>query len=344
MWNTLKQVNRPLVLYGTGNGAQRIVEELARRGMTPEGVFASDGFVRRRSFMGWPVLSYSEAKERFGDMAVLLCFGTSLPEVRESILRIAREQELFVPDVPVVGEGVFDHAYYRTHEADLAAVRQRLADDQSRRVLDEIIAYKLSGRPEHLFACESPAEENNALLSPGAQEVYWDLGAYTGDTIDAFLRLTGQYRQIVALEPDSRNFRKLTEHTAGLPDCRLFRMAVSSQPGECPFSRNNGRGGAFGKGSCTMVTAESIDHLVTLPDICPPSILKLDVEGQEAQALAGARGTILTHKPKVLLSAYHRVEDLWALPLQLLAIREDYRIYLRHNPCLPAWEVNYYFI
>lgn len=344
MWEALKQVNRPLVLYGTGNGAQRICEELARRGMEPDGVFASSGFVRHRSFLGLPVLSYEEAKARFGPMTVLLCFGTALPAVRESILTVAREQDLYVPDVPVVGDGVFDRRYYEAHKARFDELRSRLADDESRRVLDEVLAFKLTGRPEHLFACESPAEENDALLPVGQEEVYWDLGAYTGDTLVAFLRRTARYRQLLAMEPDGRNFRKLSQQAAGLPDCHLLQAAIAEKPGEIPFSRNNGRGGALGKGPCAMVPAESVDHLVSQPGLLPPTLLKLDVEGQESAAIAGAEQTIRTYKPKLLVSAYHRVEDLWALPLQLLALREDYHLYLRRNPCIPAWELNYYLL
>ena len=54
--------------------------------------------------------------------------------------------------------------------------------------------------------------------------------------------------------------------------------------------------------------------------------------------------TITRHRPKMLLSAYHRTEDLFALPLQVLELQPDYRLYLRHYPYLPAWDVNYYFV
>ena len=45
----------------------------------------------------------------------------------------------------------------------------------------------------------------------------------------------------------------------------------------------------------------------------------------------------------MLIAAYHRTDDLWAIPLQVLAIRPDYRVYLRRTRCLPAWEINYIF-
>lgn len=76
----------------------------------------------------------------------------------------------------------------------------------------------------------------------------------------------------------------------------------------------------------------------------PISYLKMDVEGQEAAALEGARRSIAAFRPKMLVSAYHRSEDLFALPLRVLKIRPDYRIYLRHHPYIPEWDTNYYFV
>ena len=64
----------------------------------------------------------------------------------------------------------------------------------------------------------------------------------------------------------------------------------------------------------------------------------------ETAALAGAAETIRKFKPKLLVAAYHRTEDLFAIPAQVLALRPDYRVYLRHFPQIPAWDTNFYFV
>ena len=88
------------------------------------------------------------------------------------------------------------------------------------------------------------------------------------------------------------------------------------------------------------MAAESLDHLM---DGRPVTYLNIDVEGNEAAVLTGGANTIAAHRPKTLLAAYHRSEDLFDLPLRMLALRPDYRVYLRHWPCYPAWDVNYIF-
>ena len=58
----------------------------------------------------------------------------------------------------------------------------------------------------------------------------------------------------------------------------------------------------------------------------------------------GARDTILRHKPKLCVSAYHRGEDYFAIPEAVLSIRDDYKLYMRHFPYVPAWDTSFYFV
>ncbi|MEG1158601.1 MAG: FkbM family methyltransferase, partial [Christensenellaceae bacterium] len=71
---------------------------------------------------------------------------------------------------------------------------------------------------------------------------------------------------------------------------------------------------------------------------------KYDVEGKEISALEGTRHTIVQNKPKLCVSAYHRNEDLFAIPLYIKNIRADYRVYVRKCTYIPAWDIQFYFI
>ena len=76
LWRYLKTVRKPIVLYGMGNGADKIIKVLKDFGIEISGVFATDGFVRDKYFHGFKLSSYSELKEKFGEMTVLLSFGS----------------------------------------------------------------------------------------------------------------------------------------------------------------------------------------------------------------------------------------------------------------------------
>lgn len=86
------------------------------------------------------------------------------------------------------------------------------------------------------------------------------------------------------------------------------------------------------------VNFDSVDNIVNEP----VTLIKMDIEGAELKALEGARNTIQQHKPKLYVCAYHRNEDMFTLPLMIKSLDENYRIYFRHHPYLPAWESNFY--
>ena len=70
----------------------------------------------------------------------------------------------------------------------------------------------------------------------------------------------------------------------------------------------------------------------------PCTYLKMDVEGAEREAIAGAEKTIRQYAPKLNIAAYHRSEDF------IHALQPSYRLYLRHHPYVPAWDTNLYAI
>lgn len=52
VWDRLHREGKPLVLYGMGDGAEKINAVLESKGMHITAVFASDDFVRGQSFFG----------------------------------------------------------------------------------------------------------------------------------------------------------------------------------------------------------------------------------------------------------------------------------------------------
>ncbi|MBC5646841.1 FkbM family methyltransferase [Christensenella tenuis] len=341
LWQRLRQARKPVVLYGMGNGADKILDELARHGIAAAGVFASDEFCRGQMFRGFRVTNYTQAKEHFGEMIVLVAFGTQLPEVLGRVKQIAREQELYIPDVPVYGEGIFDTDYLRLYETELRQAYGLLADDLSRETFRDMVEYKLSGKPEYLYHCESrPAEVCENILKLGNNECYVDVGAYTGDTIRDFVETTDGYGEIFAIEPDERNFVKLKSAVESMEHVTCWNVAACEKDGMIPFAQRGGRNSAASEQE-RMVPASCLDNLLAGKRV---TYIKYDVEGEEESALKGTKHIIKEQRPKLLVSAYHRTEDLFRLPLLVIGMQPDYRVYLRHFPCIPAWDTNYYFV
>ncbi|MBO4693042.1 MAG: FkbM family methyltransferase [Clostridia bacterium] len=339
IWNYLKETDKPIVLYGMGNGADKIVSVCENNRIKISGVFSSDSFVRPKTFHGMPVTSYKTAKEIFGDMIVLLSFGTHLPDVIENIKKIAADSRLYAPDVPVYGDTLFDFRYYQSRKNEFNGIYNILSDEQSRKVFENTVKYKLTGDISYLLDCETDEDEAySTFFRLTENETFLDLGAYRGDTVLAFANRAKVWNGIIAVEPDVKTYKKLLTATENICNIRCINAAAADICGEKTISVNGSRGkGACGK--AVQIKTLSVDSLGV-----SPTYIKMDIEGDEAKAISGAEDTIIKCKPKMKIAAYHRSGDLIDIPKQVLNLRRDYRIYLRHNPCLPAWDTDYFFI
>ena len=162
-------------------------------------------------------------------------------------------------------------------------------------------------------------------------EVFVDLGAYTGDTTLDYINTYGidSYKQIYCYEITPDIFAILKNNLAKYPNITCKRNAVSDKK-EIMYV-NNSKVDA----SANTVTEEgdiSIDS-VTLDEDIKETIttLKMDIEGYEQKAILGAKNHIQNDKPKLLLSVYHNNEDLWKIPRMIEEICPGYKFYLRNN-------------
>lgn len=356
LWEYLGESNKKIVLYGMGNGADKILDVCRERGMVVSGIFASDGFARGNRFHGMEVLTWGKIKERFGaeNVIVLLAFGTSRSEVLENISRIAAEAELYAPDVPAFGEGVFDRAFFEAHRAELKTVWELLSDEESRRIFACVVQYKLTGRIEYLMQAESdPRRVMEELVCPNALCSVADLGAYNGDTARALLDFEGStVRRIYAMEPDPRNFRKLLSYAEGEERAKVipYQAGAWCERATLSFDGSGNRNASFESNRSSVLSshpvkekrieAETLDNFLAGAKV---EHIKYDVEGSEREALLGSANTIQSYRPSLLVSLYHRNEDLFSLPLLIKEKFPFYRsFYLRRFRGVPAWDLNLY--
>lgn len=344
LWNKLKRSDKPIVMYGMGNGADKILAVAERYGVEIRDFFASDGFVRGHLFHGKRVLSYSEAKEKHGDMTVLLSFASSLPGVLENIYKIAGECELYAPDVPVYGTEFFDAGFVKSNIDKIEQVCSLLADGESKRIYENVINYKISGDIRYLRAAESDENEVDALIGAKNFTSYADLGAYTGDTVNKMLDVAPNMKKVVALEPDERNFRKLRAYAENETRCEIkaLNLGAWSRPGTLSFDASGNRNANIGEGKKTKTVAvDSLDGVLSGEGV---DYIKYDVEGSEKEALLGSRKTIEDFAPALLVSLYHRSGDIFELPLLVRELRPDYELYIRRFPYIPAWDLDLYAV
>ncbi len=340
LWQYLQNADRPIVFYGTGDGGDKIKSELDRLGIPVAGVFASDGFVRKREYHGMPVLSYADAVKIFGeDMVVLLVFGSSLPPMLERFFTLAGKHEMYVPDVPVAGGEIFNAAFYEAHREEIEEVRALLADEESRGVFDAVINYRLTGKLDYLAEhLTDEATVMETVLHPDRYRVTLDLGAYNGDTALSLMEYAPSLQTVIALEPDEKNFTKLCLNTVRTGKVEPHFGAAWNQREILTFRKGGGRG----------IRKAGKEKTVEVMGLCPdtllegriPDFIKFDVEGAERRAIEGCAESIREYTPELQVALYHRSEDIFVLPRMIRELNPKYRFYMRRYPYVPAWDLN----
>ena len=347
VWHSLLKTDKPILIYGMGNGADKIIDAFERYGIEYSDVFASDGFVRGHSYRGKRVLSYSEAFEKYnGIFDIVVSFGSKLPDVIKRIYDLEDKHTVYAPDVPVCQGEIFNEEFFDLHQKELFLARECFCDQRSRDIFDDIIRFKLTGKPCYLRTTADSEETLDRLLRCESYKVYVDLGAYNGDTIKKYSSLCPNLESIYAFEPDKRNFKKLSAYCEALTGIESHCLNLASYRCDTTLefsSSGNRNSSANSSGSfqhkTIQIEAKAPDNVCKTADF-----IKLDVEGLEHDSLLGCTRLIKECSPDLLVSMYHLSEDMYDLPLLVKKLNPDYSLFLRRLPYIPAWDLNMYAI
>jgi FkbM family methyltransferase len=75
-----------------------------------------------------------------------------------------------------------------------------------------------------------------------------------------------------------------------------------------------------------LVPLTTIDRIVSQLNLPRVDFIKMDVEGAEVRAIAGARDTLLRFKPRLAIATEHKPDDERTIPAAVGKIRADYTI------------------
>jgi FkbM family methyltransferase len=347
---------KPVVVFGTGEFSAYITALLAQRGIVPSCYCDNDASRLGTLFNSVPVLSVQELKNDFRTASILVATYAHRAAVLSQLLAEGFEQrQVFIPDIneSMVYEIASQYwsgfmgpnqKWIAARAASIERVHGLLSDEPSRELFKLRLALATSCLSPSLLEpltkkiARHPLEQYfDATVDFGSarhreDHAFLDAGAYTGDTIDVFLKWTGKrYRTILAFEPEPNTHRMLRDNTATCPGIEYCTKVLWSTPGMVPFEVVTARTGSgnvnlSGHATCEM-EATTIDTLVAASDT---TFIKMDIEGAELEALKGGAETIRRNRPVMAICVYHRPEHLIEIPLLLLDLLPNSRMYLRH--------------
>jgi FkbM family methyltransferase len=339
-------MDAPFVLFGAGHLGRKVLRKLATIGKRPLAFIDNNPKLWGTEVHGLPVMSPADAASRYdpgylGVITTIWC-GEATDKMSDRInplralgfSRIAlfghlawKFKEEFLPHYCLDSPSkVIDAA---------ESVRQAFAlmsDETSRQLFVDHIEWRLF-LDYDLLPPPSNLEIyfNKHFVSHCATEVLYDIGAYTGDSVEDFLRSErgSQFSEIHSFEPSPNNFLKLEAYLHRLQGMsgKTFphQMALGDVQGSIAVEEDNGPASRVGVGSLNvpMTTIDEFSRMHTAP-----TFIKIDIEGFEPSCLQGAEHTIRRSGPVVAVCVYHLQAHLWEIALQLHTYNPTYRFFL----------------
>jgi FkbM family methyltransferase len=177
-------------------------------------------------------------------------------------------------------------------------------------------------------------DRDGVSVRPEPDDYAIDAGGCFGDTALAFAIAVGGEGKVYSFEPmpDLRDvFIGNVQRNPDLAErIELYDRAVFDISGKVLSFANLAAGSRPQPGGAVQVSTISIDDFVRVNQVPRVDFIKMDIEGSEREAFAGAVETIRRFKPKLAISAYHRADDLLLLPPLIQTIEPSYKLYFDH--------------
>jgi FkbM family methyltransferase len=323
-------------LYGAGFVGRWACKYLKSIGSNIQGFIDSDPARKGTVCMGYPIYGPNDSAIHDAK-SIIITSRHAVPAINQRLLSLGKP--LISIDAFVV------HAEMNNRFEIVEALFED--DPLSQNIFYSVLLSMLQGSTDALapYASSVPYFERFRFFNTDG-EMFFDAGAYVGDSLERFIwSVNGVFKHAYVFEPGIRQFNALkarinrlnSEWALDIGQILAERIALSSAKGEALISKAEKlTQSALHQSS----NAQIIDHhLTTVPmvsldeylDHKPVTIIKVDVEGSEADFLIGARHTIINHKPKLALSIYHYPTDIFELPIAVHALGPSYSFGLGHH-------------
>jgi FkbM family methyltransferase len=335
---------RPVVIYPAARMGREAARRLRSIGVDIVAFGDRDPTSQGGQVDGVPVLAPDQVAAVHSTAAILVSSTLYDSAIREDLeARGCRNVvpvgylNLRLPEVFGVREydGAWSAAADPANRADIERAFSLMGDDQSRRVFEGKLAYYLGLDKARLDEIKSAQtiyfDRDVYALAP--DEVVVDGGAFIGDTLSSFLaRSSGRFASYVAFEPDAVSFQRLADLAANDPSrIQAVRAGLARRTSSARMLSTQGPDSRLLEGDDLggdEVPVVSLDEY--FDGRRPPTLIKMDIEGAERDALLGAERLLQVASPTLAISAYHFPSDLWDIPLLLHRLLGGGRIYLRH--------------
>lgn len=169
-----------------------------------------------------------------------------------------------------------------------------------------------------------------------------DAGAFVGDTALLFSQ-TYKNPTIHSFELLDENIEllKINIEDNNVENVKIYKIALSDKNNDTVYIKAQTIQGAtsiFGAESDEAIKTITIDQHIKNENLSRIDLIKMDIEGAERYALAGAKKTINKYKPTLAICIYHLWDDIIKIPEMINEINPSYNFSFNWVELNNGWE------
>jgi FkbM family methyltransferase len=316
---------RPKFVFGCNVYGHALAEQLPINGFI-------DDFTKEPTFLDLPVLRMNDVPR--GALVLVAAGGrpfTALERVERAGFECLDYFAFYSASGLPLREVAFNEGFVSDYQANAVKYERifdKLADRESRETFEKLISFRLTYDLDCLrgFTARESEQYFEPFLKLKQQgETFVDVGSFDGFTSQSFIERCPNYTSVHVFEPDPHNMERCKARLSGQRNITFHQLGLSNKKQQLNFDIAGSSSRISQAGSIQIV----VDRLDDTLD-ADPTLIKMDIEGAEFDAVEGATETIARAHPRLALSIYHNAGDFWRLPERILDIRSDYRLFIRH--------------
>jgi FkbM family methyltransferase len=203
----------------------------------------------------------------------------------------------------------------------------RFRDLESQTTYRAIVNFRLNWDIGYLktFTDRRSRQYLEKFLNLGPNDVFYDVGAFTGDSYSSLTTFFGEFKFSYLFEPIIENYNLACENLKNTESIKIYQVALGDRDETVNLSQDGSSSSKILAGG-QKVESIKLDNL----DITPPNFIKVDIEGMEESFLVGASETIRRNRPSLAIAIYHNAYQLRKVLEIIDRILPQSEIFLRH--------------
>ena len=313
-----------------------LIEFLKRNGIKVESAIVDSSYLSLPSFANVQVLALEDILSKRADCHIFVGL-TNYPPIIEKLksLGFVNVHLIDIPDYLNMPNRFISKEFIEQNVTQFEQAHSLLDDQTSKNTFIASLNTKLSEDLVHI----EPQVRLDHIYFPMSEfsttdtEDFLDVGGFTGDTVKEFHQLkSGKYHRILSLEPSQENFIQLQKSALELNKDKIicFKVGAWHEKAILNFATKDGDiDNEITETGNLQIQVDTIDNIISCVG-GEISLIKLDINGAEYNALLGAKKTILEQRPRII-TRLHRKEDYFRIPILLKQIAPEIKIYLRQR-------------